>query len=267
MVGGSVHNSEYSMVQAPEILTRDDGGTIAYHRIIGKSPGVMFLTGFKSDMTGSKAIALEELCRRRGQGFIRFDYFGHGQSSGAFEDGTIGRWKDDAICTLDQLTEGPQVIVGSSMGGWIMLLTALARPKRIAGLVGTAAAPDFTEDLMPDAFSEQQKQQLESHGYTEVPNCYDEEPYKITKALLDDGRDHLVLRDEMPLDCPVRLIHGIDDEDVPWRTSQNIAEKIRSQDVETLFVKNGDHRLSEPHDLDRLCRTTERLLDQLEQRY
>ena len=146
-----------------------------------------------------------------------------------------------------------------------MLLTALARPKRVAGLVGTAAAPDFTEDLMPDGFSEQQKQQLESQGYTEVPNCYDEEPYNITQALLDDGRNHLVLRDEMPLDCPVRLIHGTDDEDVPWRTSQTIAEKIRSHDVETLFVKNGDHRLSEPHDLDRLCRTLGRLLDQLEQ--
>ena len=253
------------MVNAPEILTRDDGGTIAYHRIGGKSPGVIFLTGFKSDMTGSKALALEDLCRRRGQAFLRFDYFGHGQSSGAFEDGTIGRWKDDAIHALDQLTDGPQVLVGSSMGGWIMLLTALARPGRVAGLVGTAAAPDFTEDLMPNAFSEQQKQQLETQGYAEVPNCYDDEPYKITQALLDDGRNNLVMRGEMPLDCPVRLIHGTNDEDVPWQTSQTIAEKIRSGDVETLFVKNGDHRLSEPHDLDRLCRTTERLLDQLEQ--
>jgi len=265
MVGAVNHHSEYSMVKPPEILTRDDGGTIAYHQITGKSPGVMFLTGFKSDMAGSKALALEDACRHRGQGFIRFDYFGHGQSSGAFEDGTIGRWKDDAVCVLDQLTDHPQVLVGSSMGGWIMLLTALARPKRIAGLVGTAAAPDFTEDLIPDAFSVQQKQQLESQGFTEVPNCYDDEPYKITKALLDEGRGHLVLRDEIPLDCPVRLIHGTDDEDVPWRTSQAIAEKIRSQDVETLFVKNGDHRLSEPHDLDRLCRTLGRLLDQLEQ--
>ena len=178
MVGGIVHNSEYSMVKAPEILTRDDGGTIAYHRIIGKSPGVMFLTGFKSDMTGSKAIALEELCRRRGQGFIRFDYFGHGQSSGAFEDGTIGRWKDDAICTLDQLTEGPQVIVGSSMGGWIMLLTALARPKRIAGLVGTAAAPDFTEDLMPDAFPNNRNNSLKATDTLRFPIVTTRNPIK-----------------------------------------------------------------------------------------
>ncbi len=253
------------MVKAPEILTRDDGGTIAYCRITGKSPGVIFLTGFKSDMTGSKALAIEDLCRSRAQAFIRFDYFGHGQSSGEFEDGTIGRWKDDAVCVLDQLCEGPQVLVGSSMGGWIMLLAALARPKRVAGLVGTAAAPDFTEDLIPGGFSEEQKQQLESQGYTEIPNCYDDEPYKITKALLDEGRNHLVLRDDIGLDCPVRLIHGTGDEDVPWRTSRKIADKIRSRDVETLFVKNGDHRLSGPHDLDRLCHTTERLLDQLEQ--
>lgn len=253
------------MVKAPEILTREDGGTIAYYQISGKLPGIMFLTGFKSDMTGSKALAMEDLCCRRGQAFIRFDYFGHGQSSGAFEDGTIGRWKDDAVTVLDQLAEGPQVLVGSSMGGWIMLLTALARPERIAGLVGTAAAPDFTEDLMMDEFSDEQKRQLENQGFTEIPNCYDDEPYKISKALMEDGRSHLVLRNEIPLDCPVRLIHGTDDEDVPWQTSLTITEKIRSKDVETLFVKNGDHRLSEPHDLDRLSRTTERLLDQIEQ--
>ncbi len=252
------------MVKAPEILSRDDGANIAYYRIPGKSPGVVFLTGFKSDMTGGKALALEDLCLRRGQAFLRFDYSGHGASGGAFEDGTIGEWAGDAIAALDELSEGPQVLVGSSMGGWIMLLAALARSERIAGLVGTAAAPDFTEDLMPDEFSAEQKSQLESQGFTEVPNCYDDEPYKITQALLDDGRDHLLLRSEIPLDCPVRLIHGTSDEDVPWQTSQKIADRLRSSDVEILFVKNGDHRLSEPHDLERLWRTVERLLDQLE---
>ncbi len=251
------------MVQAPEILTRDDGATIAYYQIPGKTPGVVFLTGFKSDMTGGKAIALEELCKARGQAHLRFDYFGHGQSSGAFEDGTIGRWKDDAVCVLDQLTEGPQVLVGSSMGGWIMLLAALARPDRVAGLVGTAAAPDFTEGLMPGRLSPEQAQQLETEGFAEIPNCYDEEPYKITRALLDDGRKHLLLRREIPLDCPVRLIHGSNDEDVHWQTSLTTQNKLRSSDVETLFVKNGDHRLSEPRDLTRLCKTVERLLEQL----
>ncbi|MCZ6637036.1 MAG: alpha/beta hydrolase [Alphaproteobacteria bacterium] len=253
------------MVQTPEILTRDDGATIAYYRNQGKSPGVVFLTGFKSDMTGGKALALEELCQSRGQAYLRFDYFGHGQSSGAFEDGTIGRWEDDTVCALDQLTEGPQVLVGSSMGGWIMLLAALARPDRVAGLVGTAAAPDFTEGLASAPPTPEQRQQLETEGFAEIPNCYeDEEPYKITKALLEDGINHLLLNDEIPLDCPVRLIHGTNDEDVPWETSLMTADKLRSQDVETLFVKNGDHRLSEPHDLDRLCKTVARLLDQLE---
>ncbi|NQV83105.1 MAG: alpha/beta hydrolase [Rhodospirillales bacterium] len=251
------------MTEAPEILTRDDGGTIAYYRIEGKPPGVVFLTGFKSDMTGSKALALEDACRQRGQAFLRFDYTGHGQSSGAFEDGTIGQWADDAILALDELSEGPQVLVGSSMGGWIMLLAALARPDRVAGLVGTAAAPDFTEDLMLRELTPEQIEQIETQGFTEIPNCYDEEPYKITKALLDDGRNHLLLGAKIPLDCPVRLIHGDKDADVPWQTSLRIAEALRSGDVETLLVKNGDHRLSEPHDLDRLCRTVVRLLDQL----
>lgn len=246
-----------------EILARDDGGAIAYRRTPGKTPGVVFLTGFKSDMTGSKALALEEFCRNRGQAFLRFDYTGHGQSSGDFEDGTIGEWADDTVLALDHLCEGPQVLVGSSMGGWIMLLAALARPDRIAGLVGTAAAPDFTEDLMLNDLTEEQKHQIDTQGFIEIPNCYDEEPYKITKALLDDGRNHLLLQGEISLDCPVRLIHGDNDQDVPWETSLRIANNIRSTDVETLFVKNGDHRLSEPHDLDRLCQTVGRLLDQL----
>jgi pimeloyl-ACP methyl ester carboxylesterase len=251
------------MSDTPEILARDDGGAIAYCRTPGNHPGVVFLTGFKSDMTGSKALALEEFCKNRGQAFLRFDYTGHGRSSGDFEDGTIGEWAGDAVLVLDHLCEGPQVLVGSSMGGWIMLLAALARPDRVAGLIGTAAAPDFTDDLMSNGFTSEQKQQVETQGFVEIPNCYDEEPYKITKALLDDGRNHLLLKAEIPLDCPVRLIHGDKDEDVPWQTSLRIAENIRSEDVETLFVKGGDHRLSEPHDLDRLCRTVGRLLDQL----
>jgi pimeloyl-ACP methyl ester carboxylesterase len=268
MVGGVIHYSkhpqEHFMPDTPKILTRDDGGAIAYHRIPGKTPGVIFLTGFKSDMTGSKALALEDFCRDRGQAFLRFDYTGHGGSSGAFEDGTIGQWAMDAVFALDHLTEGPQILVGSSMGGWIMLLAALARPDRIAGLVGTAAAPDFTEDLMRGAFSPEQIEQLKKQGFAEVPNCYeDEEPYKITQALLDDGRNQSLLGAEIALDCPVRLIHGDRDEDVPWQTSLRIAETIRSNDVETQIIKGGDHRLSEPRDLDRLCGTLGRLLDQL----
>ena len=235
---------------------------IAYNQMPGKSPGVVFLTGFKSDMTGTKALALEKICQNRNQAFLRFDYTGHGQSSGKFEDGTIGDWTNDTILALDNLCNGPQILVGSSMGGWIMLLAALARPENIVGLVGIAAAPDFTEDLLIKNFSESQLDQLQKNGYVKIPNCYNEEPYIISKALLDEGQKHLLLKDEIPIDCPVRLIHGELDQDVPWKTSFRLSKSLRSQDVSILFVKGGDHRMSEPQDLDRLCSTLENLLDQ-----
>jgi len=248
----------------PQILAREDGATIAYHQTPGKHPGVLFLTGFKSDMTGGKALELEAFCQEIGHAYTRFDYQGHGQSSGAFEDGTIGQWADDAVFVIDKLTDGPQVLVGSSMGGWIMLLVALARPKRIAGLVGLASAPDFTEDLIPAALSDEQKADLARDGYVDIPNCYeDQEPYRIDKRLLDEGRDQLLLRDEMAIDCPIRLIHGIKDADVPWETSLKIMERARSDDVEVQLIKDGEHRLSEPHDLIRLRRTVGALLEQV----
>jgi pimeloyl-ACP methyl ester carboxylesterase len=256
--------SSTEAVNKPQILTREDGATIAYHRIAGRTPGVVFLTGFKSDMTGDKALTLEAFCRSRGQTFVRFDYFGHGASSGAFEYGTIGRWVDDAVAVLDELTAGPQLLVGSSMGGWIMLLAAIKRPERVAGLVGTAAAPDFTEDLISKSLSPAQQAALARHGYIETDNPYDDKPYRITKALLDEAHNHLLLRAEIPLDCPVRLIHGTADADVPWQTSERIAAMLRSRDVEVLFVKNGDHRLSEPRDLARLTHVVGRLSDQLQ---
>jgi len=249
-------------MQQTQILTRDNGATIAYHQTPGKTPGVVFLTGFKSDMTGGKALAVEEYCRDRGQAFLRFDYTGHGQSSGAFDDGSIGAWADDAVDAIGNLTKGPQILVGSSMGGWIMLLAALALADRVAGLIGIAAAPDFTEDLIPDALDDTQKAALAADGYVDLPNCYDdEEPYRINKLLLDEGRDQLLLRDDIAINCPVRLIHGIEDADVPWDTSLRLMERLGSDDVEIQFVKTGDHRLSEDRDLDRLKRTLGALLD------
>jgi|TARA_B110000438_G_scaffold287888_1_gene320704 pimeloyl-ACP methyl ester carboxylesterase len=251
------------MSKTPKILKCSDEKNIAYWQTPGKSPGVIFLTGFKSDMNGTKAIALEKFCHARGQAFLRFDYTGHGQSSGNFNDGTIGKWTRDAILVLDKLCEGPQVLVGSSMGGWIMLLVAIARPQKIVGLVGTAAAPDFTEDLIKNKFSAEQIDLLEKQGFLEIPNCYNEEPYRITKDLLDEGRNHLLLTSKIPIDCPVRLIHGDEDQDVPWQTSLHLSKNIRSQNVEVLFVKGGDHRLSEPRDLDRLCLILNNLLSKL----
>jgi pimeloyl-ACP methyl ester carboxylesterase len=246
-----------------QILPRQDGTTIAYNRLEGKAAGVVFLGGFMSDMTGSKAIALEEHCKRRGQAFLRFDYTGHGQSSGAFSDGTIGKWTDDAIFAIEQLSEGPQVLVGSSMGGWIMLLVALRLQKRVAGLIGIAAAPDFTEDLIARELNDEQRLAMQRDGFVLVPCDYDDEPYTITQALIDDGRKNLLLNDSISLSQPVRLIQGLKDKDVPWGTALRLQEKLTGDDVETILVKDGNHRLSEPHDMKRLAKILDLLLDGL----
>jgi pimeloyl-ACP methyl ester carboxylesterase len=255
--------SETAPSGAPERLNRPDGSAIAYHRTPGSAPGIVFLGGFMSDMTGSKALSLESLARQQGRAFLRFDYQGHGASTGRFEDGTIGSWTADAVAALDALTEGPQVLVGSSMGGWIMLLTALARPQRIAGLLGIAAAPDFTEDLMWDAYPQGVRDTLRREGVYREPSDYGDEPYTITMRLIDEGRKHLLLREAIPITCPVRLIHGMADPDVPWQTSIRLAERLESGDVEVTLVKSGGHRLSEPEDLDRLGKTLEGLIERL----
>lgn len=225
---------------------------------------MIFLGGFMSDMTGTKAEALERFCRDTGRGFTRFDYTGHGQSSGEFTDGTIGRWSEDAIAVLDEVTEGPQVVVGSSMGGWIMLLVALARPQRVAGLVGIAAAPDFTEDLMWNRYSPEVRAQLESEGLYYEPSDYDEDPYPIAITLIEEGRNHLLLDRPIAIHCPVRLYHGMRDEAVPWMTSSRLAERLLSEDVRVMMVKDGDHRLSRDEDIVRLCAGVNELCEHLE---
>ena len=244
----------------PDTLHARDGVSIAYHRTRGKSPGVVFLGGFMSDMTGTKAVTVEAFCRSRGQAFLRFDYRGHGASSGRFEDGTIGLWADDALAAFDQLTEGPQILVGSSMGGWIALLTALARRERVAGLVGIAAAPDFTEDLLWPALSPDQRAALTRDGVLRLPSEYGDKPYSITLRLIEDGRRHLLLRSPIGLACPVRLLHGMRDPDVPWQRSLRLAEQLAAPDVRVALIKGGDHRLSREQDLKLLCRTLEELV-------
>ncbi|MFO1113814.1 MAG: alpha/beta hydrolase [Rhodospirillales bacterium] len=253
-----------SATAVPQVLAGADGALLAYHRTSGRSPGVVFLTGYMSDMTGQKAVRLEAFCRARGQAFLRFDYYGHGASSGAFVDGTIGRWADDAILALDRLTEGPQVLVGSSLGGWIMLLAARARRQRIAGLLGVAAAPDFTEDLIVPALSPSEREVLNRDGVVPMYSPYDPQPTPVTRLILEEGRQHLLLRAPIPLTCPIRLIHGMMDPDVPWRTSLRLADRLVAEDVEITLVKRGDHRLSEPRDLDRLCDVLELLLRRVE---
>lgn len=237
----------------PTRLTLSDETSIAYHATAGNTPGVIFLGGFMSDMTGTKATALETHCRSVGRAFVRFDYSGHGASSGKFEQGTIGRWRAEAIAILDEVAAGPQILVGSSMGGWIALLVALARPERVAGLVTVAAAPDFTRDLMRPGFSAEERRLLDARGYIEQPSDYGDAPYIITRDLLVEAENHLLLDRPVPLDCPVRLIHGENDQDVPWQTSLRLLERLTSQDVTLTLVKGGDHRLSAPADIDRLC--------------
>ena len=234
-----------------QILTRKDGTSIAYNKVEGKSPGVIFMGGFMSDMNGTKALALEQHCQGQGLAYLRFDYLGHGSSSGKFIDGTISIWAQDALTIFDSLTKGPQIIVGSSMGGWLMILTAIARPERVAGLVGIAAAPDFTEDLLPKQLTENQITQIQKSGVIEIPSEY-EEPYTITKKLLNDGRRNLVLKNEIPIDCPVRLLQGLDDSSVPWKTALKLQKLLRSTDVEVILIKNGGHRLSKEEDLERI---------------
>lgn len=240
-------------------LDRGDGTQLAWARLPGRSPTVVFLTGFRSDMTGDKATALATFCEARGQAMLRFDYSGHGASGGAFEDGSIGAWMQDALCVIDRLTEGPLVLVGSSMGGWIALLVAQARADRVAALVGIAAAPDFTERLMWDAFTPAQKRALLTEGVVDVPSEYGG-PYPITRRLIEDGRQHLLLNAAIAVRCPVRLLHGQRDADVPWETALKIAAAVESTDVEVTLVKDGDHRLSRPHDLERLLRVVEQSL-------
>ncbi|KAA5604801.1 alpha/beta hydrolase [Roseospira marina] len=249
---------------APRRLTRPDGATIAYHTVSGKGPGVIFVHGFMSDMTGGKALFLEHWARRNGRAFVRFDQRGHGVSDGRFEDGTISAWADDLVQVIDHLTEGPQVIVGSSMGGWLMLLAALARPERVAGLLGLAAAPDFTEDLMWSEFDAAARARLARDGVVHVPSDYGDTPYPITRALIEDGRTRTLLGGPIPIHCPVRLIQGMQDESVPWSTAQRLLDRLESSDVELTLVKAGDHRLSELHDLARLERVLTGLLGALE---
>ncbi|MFC1672561.1 alpha/beta hydrolase [Pseudomonadota bacterium] len=253
----------------PKTAKTTNGASIAYHSMAqvdsAKPTGVMFFGGFRSDMEGSKALALEQWCRDEGRAYLRFDYTGHGQSSGKFSEGCIGEWADDALFAFDNLSQGPQVLVGSSMGGWISLLVARARTERIKGLLGLAAAPDFTEDLMYEELNDDQRAEMMAQGFVALPNDYDPlEPYIITKKLIDDGKNHLLLREPLNIQVPVRLIQGMKDADVPWATALKIQDALVSEDVEIQLVKNGDHRLSEDADLKRLNNTLGRLLADIE---
>jgi len=225
----------------------ETGTEIAYHKTAAKNsdlPGVIFCGGFMSDMTGGKATFLEEFCTGRGQGYLRFDYTGHGASSGKFIDGAIGQWADDALHVLDNLTEGPQILVGSSMGGWIAMLLTLKRPERVAGLVGIAASPDFTEEIYYGRLSDDEKRQLSEEGVVYLPSNYTD-PYPVTENLIKEGRKHLLLGGELiDIRCPIRLLHGKKDDIVPWAKSVRISKLVAAKDVDIRYVEDGDHSLS-----------------------
>ena len=240
-------------------IAREDGVELAWARLEGKGPMVVFLPGFNSDMAGSKATALRDWCASHGHAMLRLDYSGHGVSGGRFEDGSIGRWMNDALLLIDRLTDGPLLLVGSSMGGWIGLLIALRRRARVVGLVGIAAAPDFTECMIWDGLTAAEQADLMATGRRIVPSQYGD-PYIITRGLIEDGRSHLLLGTPIALDCPVRLLQGLRDDDVPWRHALDIAENLASDDVQITLIKDGDHRLSRDSDIALLCRTVATLL-------
>ena len=244
-------------------LTTDSGRTLAYENVAGKGPGIVFLSGLKSDMEGSKAVHLEAWARARGLAFLRFDYSGHGQSSGRFEEGCIGDWAADAAQVISSLTTGKQVLVGSSMGGWISLILATVLKEKIAGIVGIAAAPDFTEDGFWAGFNDNQRAELAKNGQISLPSNYDE-PYIITEHLITDGRDHLVLRRPLALGFPTRFLQGTDDTSVSLSVAMRIMEHATGSDIRLNVVKGADHRFSTPECLALIEDAIEQVLARLD---
>ena len=223
--------------------------SIAYQKHTGKTPGIIFCSGFMSDMQSTKAKTIEEFCIKHGHAFLKFDYRGHGQSSGNVTECSVDVWLKDSLKLFDELTEGPQIIVGSSMGAWIATLIARERAKRVTGLLGIAAAPDFTEDLIWEKLSTAQKEQIKQGENLYFPSQYSEIPYTISPQLIQESRLHFILQGTIPIQCKVRLMHGLADIDVPWQKSLQLAEKIQSSDIELILIKDGNHRLVKEHNL------------------
>ncbi len=240
------------MTQTAGNLVRPGGARLAWRRVAGDGPTVVWLGGFRSDMTGTKAQALADWAVDAGRAYLRFDYFGHGESSGDFVDGTITRWRDDALAVLDEMTDGDVVLVGSSMGGWLACLAAMVRPERVTGLVLLAPAADFTEALIRPEIPPDGRAALEAEGVWLRPSEYGE-PYPITRSLLEDGARWSILGGPpVPIAAPVRILQGGADADVPWRHALELAHALKSDDVVFYLIKDGDHRLSRPQDIDRL---------------
>jgi len=239
----------------PSFLVRPGRARIAYRKIAGTGPTIVFLPGYRSDMLGSKALALEAWAVTQGRAMLRFDYAGCGESTGDFAEQTLAGWRDDALAAIDSLTEGPLVLVGSSMGGWLMLLVARERAERIAGLVGIAAAPDFTDW----GYTQEEKMAILSTGKLERLSQYSPEPELTTRAFWTSGEANRVLQTQLAIDAPVRLLHGMADAEVPWKYAPHIAQNLRSADVQVILVKDGEHRLSRDQDIAMIIATVAEL--------
>lgn len=246
-----------------QTLNTPDGETIAYHQHPGEGVGLIWCGGLKSDMEGGKATSFDAWAKSSGRPFVRFDYFGHGTSSGAFTAGCISRWAEDTLRVIDELTSGPQILIGSSMGGWCALKAALARPERIVGLLLIAPAPDFTQKLMWPGFSADIQTLINETGIYYESSEYGE-PMEITKLLIEDGAKNLLMDAPIPFFGPVHILQGMKDEPVPWQHARKLVDLIESDDVEFTLVKNGDHRLSEPGDIARMLESAERLCQKIE---
>ena len=243
----------------PDFFEMGGGRRLAYRYTDGRGPTIVFLPGYGSDMDGAKATALHVWAAAEGRAMLRFDYGGCGASSGSFEAQRLADWRDDTLAIIDGVTDGPAVLVGSSMGGWLMLLAALAWPERVAGLVGIAAAPDFTGW----GFTQDEKMTILRDGRIEQPSAYGPEPVVTSRAFWESGESLRLLHAGLAIDCPVRLLHGQADPDVPWAYALDIASKVRSADVQAVLIKDGDHRLSRPQDLALLIATARNLLEAL----
>ena len=254
----------HDKVEFVEVGSGPDHRRIAIRVDPGNPPGVFWLGGFNSDMKGTKALALDAWAAEQGRACVRFDYSGHGESGGAFVDGTIGRWLEESVAVFEQFCAGPQVVIGSSMGGWMALLLAREMARRpagrasLAGLVLIAPAPDFTEELMWKGFSPEARRDIETKGVWLRPSEYGE-PYPITRALIEEGRNHLLLGSAIEVGCPVRILQGKQDPDVPWQHAFALAHRLPSDDVVLTMIPDGDHRLSRPQDLERIIAAVEEI--------